>query len=105
MNSLVSIITPSYNSAKFIRQCIKSVIAQTYTNWEMLIIDDYSIDNSREIITSLAEKNKKIDYMETSILNSLFVKGEMVDGADEILSEGALNFIQDLEENSVLPIQ
>ena len=37
--------------------------------------------------------------METSILNSLFVKGEMVDGADEILSEGALNFIQDLEEN------
>ncbi len=60
MNSLVSIITPSYNSAKFIRQCIKSVIAQAYTNWEMLIVDDCSIDNSREIITSLAEKNKKI---------------------------------------------
>ena len=36
--------------------------------------------------------------METSILNSLFVKGKMVDGADEILSDGALNFIQDLEE-------
>ena len=60
MNSLVSIITPSYNSEKFIKQCIKSVIAQTYTNWEMLIIDDCSIDNSGEIIKSFAEKNKKI---------------------------------------------
>ncbi|MDC0204499.1 glycosyltransferase [Flavobacteriales bacterium] len=60
MNSLVSIITPSYNSAKFIKQCIESVIAQTYTNWELLIVDDCSIDNSGEIITSFAEKNKKI---------------------------------------------
>ena len=60
MNSLVSIITPSYNSEKFIKECIESVIAQTYTNWEMMIVDDCSIDNSRQIITSLAEKNKKI---------------------------------------------
>ena len=60
MNSLVSIITPSYNSAKFIKQCIESVIVQTYTNWEMLIVDDCSRDDSREIITSLADKNKKI---------------------------------------------
>ena len=60
MNSLVPIITPSYNSESFIKECIESVIAQTYTNWEMLIVDDCSIDNSREIITSLAEKNKKI---------------------------------------------
>ena len=60
MNSLVSIITPSYNSENFIKECIESVIAQTYTNWEMLIVDDCSIDNSREKIKSNSGKNKKI---------------------------------------------
>jgi len=48
--NLVSIITPSYNSAKFISRTIKSVQNQTYSNWEMIIIDDFSSDNSCEII-------------------------------------------------------
>ena len=60
MNSLVSIITPSYNSAKFIKQCIESVIAQTYTNWEMLIVDDFSGDDSCLAIKKLAKKEGRI---------------------------------------------
>ena len=60
MNSLVSIITPSYNSAKFIKQCIESVIAQTYTNWEMLIVDDFSRDDSCLVIKELAKKERRI---------------------------------------------
>ena len=56
INKLVSIITPSYNSAKFIKQCIESVIAQTYTNWEMLIVDDYSADNSLQILKKYNDK-------------------------------------------------
>ena len=60
MNSLVSIITPSYNSAKFIKQCIESVIAQTYTNWEMLIVDDFSRDDSCLAIKELAKKERRI---------------------------------------------
>ncbi len=60
MNNLVSIITPSYNSARFIEQCVNSVFSQTYQNWEMIIVDDLSKDNSREIITSLAYKDKRI---------------------------------------------
>ncbi len=57
VNDLVSIITPSYKSCKFISQAIKSVLAQTYQNWEMIIVDDASPDNSNNII----EKYIKID--------------------------------------------
>lgn len=47
---LVSIITPCYNGSKYIAQTIESVLVQTYQNWEMLIVDDGSKDNSAEII-------------------------------------------------------
>ena len=63
MNSLVSIITPSYNSAKFIKECVKSVLAQTYTNWEMLIVDDCSQDNSKEKIAVLCENDERIEII------------------------------------------
>lgn len=60
MNSKVSIITPCYNSAKYIGEMIKSIINQTYTNWELLITDDCSSDNSRDIINAYAEKDPRI---------------------------------------------
>lgn len=47
---LVSIITPLYNSEKYIGQTIESVLKQTYKNWEMLIVDDCSTDNSKEVV-------------------------------------------------------
>ena len=60
MNRLVSIITPCYNSSKFIEECINSVISQTYLDWEMVIIDDCSIDNTRDLITKFAKENDRI---------------------------------------------
>ncbi len=60
MSSLVSIITPSYNSSKFIKDCVASVFSQTYKNWEMIIVDDCSKDNSKEIISELSTKDKRI---------------------------------------------
>ena len=60
MSSLVSIITPSYNSLKFIVQAIESVLSQTYQNWEMIIIDDCSPDNSNEIIEKYTKKDSRI---------------------------------------------
>ena len=57
VDSLVSIITPCYNSEKYISDTIESVIKQKYKNWEMIIVDDFSSDNSVQII----EKYVKLD--------------------------------------------
>ena len=60
IDNLVSIITPAYNSATYIAETIESVLAQTYTNWEMLIVNDCSKDNTAEIVQSYAAKDKRI---------------------------------------------
>ena len=60
IKELVSIITPSYNSSKFIEETIASVQAQTYSHWEMLITDDGSTDNSFEIIKKICKKDSRI---------------------------------------------
>ena len=57
---LVSIISPTYNHEKFIADCIESVIAQTFTNWEMIIIDDGSTDGTFKIATDYAKKDNRI---------------------------------------------
>ena len=64
MNNLVSIIMPSYNTANYIKDTINSVISQTYTEWELLIIDDCSPDNSNEIIESY--KDSRIRLLKNS---------------------------------------
>lgn len=60
MKELVSIITPSYNSEKFIRKTIDSVLSQTYKNWEMIIVDDVSPDNANDIIEEYIKKDSRI---------------------------------------------
>jgi glycosyltransferase involved in cell wall biosynthesis len=56
----VSIVTPLYNSAEFIADTIRSVQAQTHSNWEMLIVDDFSTDNGADIVRLFAENDKRI---------------------------------------------
>lgn len=58
--SLVSIIMPSFNSSLFIEDSIKSVLNQSYKNWELIIVDDFSKDNSVEIINSFVQKDSRI---------------------------------------------
>ena len=57
---LVSVITPAYNSARFITETIKSVQTQTYPRWEMIVVDDGSQDNTRELVESKAEEDGRI---------------------------------------------
>jgi teichuronic acid biosynthesis glycosyltransferase TuaG len=63
---LISIITPNYNSEKFITDTIESVINQTYENWELIIVDDYSTDNSLHIIKQFVEKDARITLIKLS---------------------------------------
>lgn len=62
--SLVSIITPLYNASKFIRQNIESVQSQTYSNWEQIIVDDASNDNSASIVKDIAKVEPRIRFIQ-----------------------------------------
>jgi len=63
---LVSIITPLYNAAPFIAQTIASIQAQTYQNWEQIIVDDCSTDNSVDIVRALAALDDRIKLITLS---------------------------------------
>lgn len=60
MRHLVSIVMPSFNTADFIYKAIESVVAQTYSNWELIIIDDCSTDGTRGVVE--AWNDKRIRY-------------------------------------------
>ena len=60
MYGKVSIIMPNYNCDKFIEESIKSVLSQTYENWELLIVDDCSTDKSVEIVKKYCEIDNRI---------------------------------------------
>ena len=57
---IVSIFTLTYNHENYISECINSVIAQTYENWEMIIVDDGSTDNTFAVARAFAEKDKRV---------------------------------------------
>ena len=62
MSDLISIITTTYNCGKFIGETIESVINQTYENWEMIIVDDCSKDNTKDIVNKYAQNDDRIKY-------------------------------------------
>ena len=62
MADLVSIIMPTYNCAAFIEESVKSVLAQLYTNWELIIVDDCSTDNTKTVLTPYLNKYLNIRY-------------------------------------------
>ena len=61
--TLISIITPVYKCENLISETIECVLKQTYTNWEMILVDDCSPDNSAKIIKKYAKKDKRIIYI------------------------------------------
>ncbi|UAB81230.1 glycosyltransferase family 2 protein [Marixanthomonas sp. SCSIO 43207] len=66
MQPLVSIIIPTYNRAHLIGETLKSIQAQTYSNWECIIVDDRSRDSTEELITSIVNKDSRYRYFKRS---------------------------------------
>lgn len=66
MKELVSIIMPSYNTAQFISETIRSVLNQTYSNWELIIVDDCSKDNTDEVVAAFLS-DPRIRYLKNEV--------------------------------------
>lgn len=62
---LVSVIMPAYNQAQYIAEAIESVKAQTYSNWELAIVDDGSPDNVAEVVKKYTESDSRIKFYHT----------------------------------------
>ena len=62
-NPLVSVIMPAYNAERFVGEAINSVIAQTLTDWELLVIDDCSTDDTQRIVAEFAEEDSRIQLL------------------------------------------
>ena len=62
VDDFVSVIIPMYNAEKYIKRAIHSVLRQTYHNYEILVIDDCSKDQSARIVKELAQKDSRVKY-------------------------------------------
>ena len=61
---LISIIVPVYNVEKYLKKCLDSILSQTYKNFEVIIVNDGSPDNSQKIIDEYKKKDKRIIVLE-----------------------------------------
>ena len=62
MNELISIVLPIYNGERYLKESIESIINQTYTNWELIVVDDCSTDSTPEIVKDYMNKDNRIRY-------------------------------------------
>ena len=67
MNELISIVLPVYNGERFLRASIDSVIAQTYQNWELLVVDDCSTDSTASIVREYVQLDPRIKYFKNEV--------------------------------------
>ncbi len=71
MNDIISIILPTYNGSRFIKKSLDSIINQTYENWELIIVDDCSVDETPNIIKEYVKKDKRIKSIRNEINQKL----------------------------------
>lgn len=64
--SLVSILTPFKNVSSYIEDCLDSILNQSYTNWELIIVNDHSTDNSNQIVEKYALKDSRIKHFQNN---------------------------------------
>lgn len=95
INELISIIMPAYNDEITISESIESIINQSYENWELIIVDDGSTDNTKHIIEKYLEKDKRIRYI---YQNNTGVSGARNKGIKNSLG----NFIKLCDSDDIL---
>ncbi len=108
LQPLVSVLMTAYNREQFISEAIETVLASTYKNWELVICDDCSTDNTFQIASAYAKNNPSIrvfkneknlgDYPNRNCAAS-YAKGEFmmyVDSDDKILPDGIENLVQQM---------
>lgn len=78
---LVSIIMPVYNNAEYLKEAIESIINQTYQNWELIVIDDGSVDESCNIIMSYLKKEKRIKLISRENMGLVYSLNEGIEYA------------------------
>jgi glycosyltransferase involved in cell wall biosynthesis len=91
----VSVIIPCYNYGLYLSEAIESIIAQTYSNWECLIIDDGSTDNTKEVSENYCNKDKRIHYFSK-------INGGLSSARNEGLKHAKGDFIQFLDADDFI---
>lgn len=115
MTSLVSIIVPCYNQAQYLDECLQSVIDQSYQNWECIIVNDGSPDNTEVIASKWVERDTRFKYLykENGGLSSARNKGIGVangkyilplDADDKIASNYIVLAMRSFEEDRYLKV-
>ena len=115
MNALVSLIIPTFNRAALIEETLQSVVSQTYLNWECIVVDDGSLDNTRQIIKKWTNRDNRFQYIlceNKGVSNARNIgiqtsKGEFIQflDSDDILETNKLKFqISILNNNTNIDI-
>lgn len=111
---LVSIIMPAYNAAKYIGEAIQSVLEQTWTNWELIILDDGSTDNTLQIAQQFAAKDDRIQVYHQSNQGGCVARNEALkhvtgdyvqylDADDKLHAEKlSLQVVENVDEDTVI---
>ena len=114
MNPLVSIVIPAYNASKFIEETIESVKRQKYQNWELIVVNDGSKDNTEDIVSKYVLNDSRIRLINTKnngvsqarnrgIFETSGQYVAFLDADDVWLPENLLVKIQKLEERAAWP--
>ena len=94
-NPLVSILIPFKNTEAYLKECMESVINQTYTHWEVLIIDDHSTDYSYDLVEKMASKDKRIKLFKNN-------GHGIIDALQLALSKSTGEFITRMDSDDVM---
>ncbi|MEM6376874.1 MAG: glycosyltransferase family 2 protein [Bacteroidota bacterium] len=97
MQPFISILMPVYNAAPFLAECLDSICNQSYQNWELLAVDDYSKDQSKTILEAYAQKDKRIKVYQNH------AKG-IIPALRLALKKSKGNFITRMDADDLMPL-